>query len=139
MAVDHTSGTKVLLARQYRFAADQFLWELPAGHIDEGEDSLTAGKRELLEETGYAAKHWKRILQFYSSPGFLDETMTVYWATGLTPGKAQPEEDETISKRFFPLARAVAMVRSGKIQDGKTIAAVLWLATFRASRRRISK
>jgi ADP-ribose pyrophosphatase len=139
MAVDDTAGTKVLLARQYRFAADRFLWELPAGHIDEGEDSLTAGKRELLEETGYAAKHWKRILRFYSSPGFLDETMTVYMATGLTPGQAQPEEDESITKRFFALDRAAAMVRSGKVQDGKTIAAVLWLATFGVYRRRISK
>jgi ADP-ribose pyrophosphatase len=131
MPVDDANGTKVLLARQYRFAADQFLWELPAGHIDEGEDSLTAGKRELLEETGYAAKHWRRILHYYSSPGFLDETMSVYMATGLTPGKAQPEDDETISKRFFALDRAIAMVRSGNIQDGKTISGILWLATFR--------
>ncbi|HKW26783.1 MAG TPA: NUDIX hydrolase [Terriglobales bacterium] len=126
-ADDSQRPLRVLLARQYRYAASQSLWELPAGRIDQGEASLAAAKRELREETGYSARHWKRALFFYSSPGFLDETMAIYLASGLVPGQAQPEEDEVISKRLFPLPTAVKMVISGRIQDGKTIAGVLWL------------
>lgn len=126
-ADDSRRPLRVLLARQYRYAAGQRLWELPAGRIDPGEAPLAAAKRELLEETGYTARHWKRALFFYSSPGFLDETMAIYLASGLVPGQAQPEEDEFIRKRLFPLPAAVRMVMSGRIQDGKTIAGVLWL------------
>jgi len=118
---------RVLLIRQYRYTANDFLWELPAGRIDEGEDELPAAKRELLEETGFSAGRWKRVLYFYVSPGFLDETMAVYLAEGLTAGKAQPEEDEYIVKRFFPLTQAVRMVMKGIIRDAKTISSVLWL------------
>jgi ADP-ribose pyrophosphatase len=118
----------VLLERQYRHAAQDFLWELPAGRIDEGEDSLTAAKRELLEETGYTALRWKLILNFYVSPGFIDETMRVYMARDLRPGRAQPESDEVIQKRFFPLPAALRMVAKRTIRDAKTIASVLWLA-----------
>ena len=129
MAVDDTrSEPRVLLARQYRHPANDYLWELPAGRIDHGESELEGAKRELIEETGYSAAHWRRALFFYSSPGFLDETMAVYLATGLKRGKAQPEEDEVIQKRMFPLSQLVRMVMSGAIRDGKTIAAVLWLS-----------
>jgi ADP-ribose pyrophosphatase len=129
MAVDDTrSEPRVLLARQYRHPANDYLWELPAGRIDGGESELEGAKRELIEETGYTAAHWRRALFFYSSPGFLDETMAVYLATGLKRGQAQPEEDEVIQKRMFPLSQLVRMVMSGAIRDGKTIAAVLWLS-----------
>jgi ADP-ribose pyrophosphatase len=134
-ADDSRSPARVLLARQYRYAAGQPLWELPAGRIDPGEEPLAAAKRELLEETGYTARSWKRALFFYSSPGFLDETMAIYLATGLVPGRAQPEEDELIRKRLFPLPAALRMVMSGRIQDGKTIAGVLWLEQSWRSRR----
>jgi len=133
---DSRRPLRVLLARQYRYAARQPLWELPAGRIDHGEAPLGAAKRELLEETGYSARRWKRALFFYSSPGFLDETMAVYLASGLVPGQAQPEEDEVISKRLFALPAAVEMVRSGRIQDGKTIAGVLWLQAAHIPSRR---
>ncbi len=132
-ADDSRRPLHVLLARQYRYAARQPLWELPAGRIDHGEAPLAAAKRELLEETGYTARHWMRALLFYSSPGFLDETMAIYMATGLVPGRAHPEEDELISKRLFPLPAALRMVMSGRIQDGKTIAGVLWLHAARSS------
>lgn len=129
LVVDDSRGEpRVLLERQYRYAADARLWELPAGRIDAGERELAAARRELLEETGFRARHWRRILKFYASPGFLDETHAVWIARGLERGTARPEHDEVIAKRFFPLAAAVRLVLSGKIRDAKTIAAVLWLA-----------
>jgi len=128
LAVDDTRPEpRLLLERQYRHAAQDYLWELPAGRIDPGENPLPAAQRELLEETGYTAAHWRRILHFYASPGFVAETMSVYLATGLRAGKAQPEEDEVIHKRLVPLATAVRMVLTGKIRDSKTISSVLWL------------
>jgi ADP-ribose pyrophosphatase len=119
---------RILLERQYRHAAQSMMWELPAGRIDDGETPLTAAKRELLEETGYRARHWKRILYFYVSPGFLDETMTIYLASGLRAGPAQPEADEMIAVKFFGLPEAKAMALQGRIRDAKTIAGILWLA-----------
>lgn len=118
---------RIVLERQYRHAARQMLWELPAGRIDEGEDDLTAAKRELLEETGYTASRWRSILRFYASPGFVAETMNLYLARGLRPGQAQPEADEIIHIRMVPLSSAVRMVMRGTIKDGKTIAGILWL------------
>lgn len=132
MAVDESrSEPRVLLEWQYRHAAQDFLWELPAGRIDPGESELAAAKRELLEETGYSAAQWKRVLFFYDSPGFLDETMAIYLATGLKRGKAQPEEDEVIRKRLFALSQALRMINRGVLRDGKTIAGLLWLEVFR--------
>jgi ADP-ribose pyrophosphatase len=117
----------VLLERQYRHAANGYLWELPAGRIDDGEQPLPAAKRELLEETGYTAAHWRRIFTFYASPGFVAETMSVFLATGLRPGPAQPEADEVIQLRMVPLSTAVRMVLRGTIRDAKTISSILWL------------
>jgi ADP-ribose pyrophosphatase len=129
LAVDGpASDPLILLEHQYRHAAGQMMWELPAGRIDDGERELAAAKRELLEETGYSAKTWQKILHFFVSPGFLDETMAIYMATGLKAGIAQPEEDEKILTRFVPLSKAVQMVQKGQIRDAKTIAGVLWLA-----------
>jgi ADP-ribose pyrophosphatase len=125
---DSSSGPQLLLERQYRHAAGSLLWELPAGRIDAGERELQAAKRELLEETGYSAKRWKRILKFYASPGFVAETMAIYLAEELRPGIAQPEEDESIAVRFVPLKQAVRMVVKNTIRDAKTIAGVLWLS-----------
>ena len=128
LAVDDSrSSPRILLERQYRHAASDYLWELPAGRIDPDEHALHAAKRELLEETGYTATHWRRILHFYASPGFVAETMSVYLATGLRAGKAQPEADEVIQKRLLPLPAAVRMVLKGTIRDAKTISSILWL------------
>jgi ADP-ribose pyrophosphatase len=118
---------QVLLESQYRHAAQRYLWELPAGRIDPGESELTAAKRELLEETGFKAATWKRILRFWASPGFVAETMSIYLARGLRYGTAQPEDDEVIETRFFPLATAVNMVINGVIRDAKTICGILLL------------
>jgi ADP-ribose pyrophosphatase len=130
-AEEGKSEPRVLLERQYRHAARQMLWELPAGRIDEGENELHAAKRELLEETGYTASRWRRILHFYASPGFLAEAMNVYFARGLRAGTAQPEDDEVIHIRMVPLSAAVRMVMRGTIKDGKTIAGILWLSQSR--------
>ena len=124
---DSTTPPRLLLERQYRHAAGDYLWELPAGRIDPGEQELKAAKRELIEETGYRAERWRRILRFYASPGFMAETMAVYLATGLRLGEAEPEDDEVIKTRIVPLAVALKMVLRGTIRDGKTIASVLWL------------
>jgi len=128
LAVDEShAAPRVLLERQYRHAANDFLWELPAGRIDPGEKALPAAQRELLEETGYTASQWRLIFNFYASPGFVAETMSVFLATGLRAGKAQPEADEVILKRLVPLSSAVRMVLTGKVRDAKTIASILWL------------
>jgi len=124
---DSSEPPRVLLERQYRYAADAYLWELPAGHIDPGEKSAAAAKRELREETGMTAKRWKRVLKFYVSPGILDETMEVFLATGLTQGEAQLEDDERIQTRFFPLPAALKMAHSGTISDAKTLTSLFWL------------
>lgn len=124
---DRPSDPNVLLVRQYRHAAQQYLWELCAGRMDAGENELVAAKREFREETGYTAKRWNRILKFYASPGFVAETMAIYQARDLRGGQAHPEEDEVIEIKFFPLSVAVQMVMTGKIKDAKTIAGVLWL------------
>jgi ADP-ribose diphosphatase len=137
LAVDDSSAEpRLLLETQYRYAAQNYMLELPAGRIDLGEDALSAGKRELLEETGYSARRWKRALFFYPSPGFLEETMTVFLARGLKPGKAQPEADERIEHHLVPLSRVVQMILSGGIRDGKTIASVLWFAQISMSQWR---
>lgn len=128
LAVDDSGKTpRVLLERQYRHAAGDRLWELPAGSIDSGEENLSAAKRELVEETGYSAAKWQKVLYFFVSPGFLTESMHVFLASGLKKGRSQPEEDERIAVRFFSIKQAVQMVMSGKIMDAKTIAPLLWL------------
>jgi ADP-ribose pyrophosphatase len=134
LAVDDSGPIpEVLLERQYRHAAGDYLWEIPAGRIDSGETALQAGKRELIEETGFRATNWRRILKFYASPGFVAETMAVFLATGLRAGEAHPEADEIIHLRMVPLPEAVKMILRGTIRDGKTIASVLWLDHTRRS------
>jgi ADP-ribose pyrophosphatase len=119
MAVDNRR--RILLVRQYRLPAKAYLWELPAGKVDPGEKPLQAAKRELIEETGYRAKKWKKLISFYPSPGFVSEKMTIFLATGLTAGPPQPMDDERIESRWFPAPQLERMIRGNKIQDGKTI------------------
>ena len=129
LAVDENDNEpRVLLERQYRYPARDYLWELPAGRINPGEKPVAGAKRELLEETGYRARQWKLALSFYASPGFLDETMMLFLARDLTAGDAKPEDDECIECRFFSLSQAIDMIFSGEIHDGKAIAGVLWLS-----------
>lgn len=126
----------ILLERQYRHAARRYLWELPAGRIDAGENALAAARRELEEETGYSAQRWKRILHFWASPGFVAEAMSMYSARGLRRGVARPEPDEKILVRLVSLPDAVKMVMRGTIRDAKTIAGILWLSHQQTSKSR---
>jgi ADP-ribose pyrophosphatase len=112
---------RVLLVRQYRLPAERFLWELPAGSVDEGEKPLQTAKRELKEETGYRAKNWKKVISFFPSPGFLTEKMTIFLATGLTPGVPTPMGDERITTRWFTAKEIEAAIDAGEIVDAKTM------------------
>ena len=128
LAVDVETNPKdpgILLIKQYRHAAGKMLLELPAGRIEPGEKLIPAGKRELIEETGYRAKRWSRHATYYASPGFLTETMTILLAEGLTLGEAAPEDDEKIELHMTPLSEVMKMIHAGKIQDGKTLIGVM--------------
>jgi ADP-ribose pyrophosphatase len=131
LAIDDSKSRKnplVLIERQFRHAAQQYMYEVPAGKMEEGEDHLEGAKRELLEETGYRAKKWTKLVRYFASPGFLGEWMQVFLAEGLTPGKAQPEEDETFELQFVPLSELLKLIAAGKILDGKTLISVMYYA-----------
>lgn len=119
---------RVLLVRQYRLPAGKELWELPAGKLDAGETVLTAARRELAEETGLRAKRWKKLVTFYASPGFVQETMTIYLATELIEGDAQPMEDERIVTRWFTKKELRKLIADNKIVDAKTMIGFLYWA-----------
>ena len=124
---------EVLLIRQYRHAAGQFLLELPAGRIEPGEKLMPAAKRELLEETGYKARKWSRLVQYYASPGFVAESMDILLAEDLVhaPGEGTPDEDEHIEVHPTALSEAVRLAMTGKLHDGKSLIGVLFYATRR--------
>ena len=131
LAVDRETNPAdpgILLIRQYRHAAGRMLLELPAGRIEKGEKVLPAGKRELIEETGYRAKRWSTLVKYYASPGFLSETMTILLAERLKVGEATPEDDEKIEVHMTPLSKVMQMIHAGEIEDGKTLIGVLLYA-----------
>ena len=131
LALDRSKSKKdpwIVMERQYRHAARQYLWELPAGKLDAGEDSLAGAQRELEEETGYRAKKWKPLVEYYGSPGFLGESMKVFQSEGLMAGDAHPEDDEEIEFRLVKLSEVVKMIEKGAIKDGKTLCSVLLYA-----------
>ena len=127
MAVDDEK--RILLVRQYRLPADKYLWELPAGKLDEGENALQAARRELKEETGYKAKKWTKLASFFVSPGYVQEKMFIFLAEDLTPGDATPMDDERIEAQWFKRKQVAEMIEDGKIEDAKTIIGFhRWLA-----------
>jgi ADP-ribose pyrophosphatase len=121
---------RVVLIRQYRHAARQYLWELVAGRMDHGETPKQGAARELIEETGYRAKKFTVFLDVFPSPGFLEERMYILLAEGLTPGEAQPEEDEKISSRAYKPSELREMIRRGQLCDAKSVAGILYYLTF---------
>ena len=123
---------QVLLIRQYRYAADGYLYEIPAGRLNSGEDPRDCASRELQEETGCTAAQFDYLLTMYTTPGFTDEKIHLYMATGLVSGETKHEADEFLELYPVLLSRALAMIEAGEIRDGKTALGLLFAAGFRA-------
>jgi len=135
LAIDESKNPQdpdIILERQYRHAAGQFLIELPAGRVEPNEAPLAAAKREMIEETGYRAKRWTLLTKYLASPGFLGEWMQIYLARDVRQGIATPELDEHIEVFRLPLSQALALVAANKIHDGKTL---IGLMLYDAARR----
>ncbi|MBR2406218.1 MAG: NUDIX hydrolase [Clostridia bacterium] len=121
-----TGAGELLFVRQYRYPYEEVVLELPAGKRDrKNEEPLSCGKRELLEETGATAENYTFLGKVYPTPGFCDEVIYLYLATGLSFGEAQPDEDEFVEVERIPLERAVDMVMNNEITDAKTQIAIL--------------
>ena len=126
---------RVLLIRQYRHSVGEFLWELVAGRKESGETPIVAARRELAEETGYAAKRFRKLMRVVPTPGFVSEWMWIFAAEGLTQGAAHPEDDEKITPRLFTMKQAEAMIERGTLRDAKSICGLLYYGRFVKRRR----
>lgn len=120
----------ILMIKQYRYAAGGPLWEVPAGTLSPGELPEVCARRELLEEAGVHAQHIERMTSIWTTPGFTDEEIHLFWAHGLSAGQADREADEFIEVVPRTLSDVLSSIRSGEIRDGKTIAAILYMAGF---------
>jgi ADP-ribose pyrophosphatase len=127
---------RILLIQQYRHATRQYLWELVAGRMDPGETPTMAAARELIEETGFRARRFRVFIDVFPTPGFLEERMFILLAEGLTPGEAEPEEDEKIISRAYSHKQLETMIRTGKLRDAKSIAGILFYFRFLTPGRR---
>lgn len=120
----HDDG-RVVLVRQYRYAVDASVWELPAGRRDPGETAEAGARRELEEEVGLRPERLEPLAEFWTTPGFCDEVMHLFRATGLETVPPRPEADERIEWAEFTLDQAREMIRRGEIREGKTLVALL--------------
>jgi ADP-ribose diphosphatase len=125
---------QVLMIRQYRYAVEDYLLEIPAGRLNTGEDPRDCALRELKEETGCTAEHVEHLFTMYTTPGFSDEKIHLFMATGLVAGEAKHEADEFLDLEPMLLSRALEMVEAGEIKDAKTAVGLLFAAGFRAGR-----
>ncbi|MBC7790227.1 MAG: NUDIX hydrolase [Anaerolineae bacterium] len=125
---------QILLIRQYRYAANGYLYEIPAGRLDPGEEPLDCARRELREETGCTAENVQFMCTTLPTPGFCDERIHIFMADGLAQGEAGREADEFMEVETFALSRALEMIQSGQIQDGKTALGLLFAAGFRVGK-----
>ena len=125
---------QVLLIRQYRYAAEGYLYEIPAGRLEKGEDPAVCARRELQEETGCTARRVDHMYTFYTTPGFTDERIHLFAAIGLTRGETRHEADEFMETETVTLSRALSMVEGGEISDGKSALGILYAAGFLAGR-----
>ncbi len=121
---------RVLLIRQYRHTVGDFLWELVAGRKEPKESPVAAARRELIEETGYTAKRFRKLLHVIPTPGFVNEWMWIFAAEGLVEGAAQPEEDEKITPRIFTLKQIDTMIQRGTLRDAKSICGLLFYMRY---------
>ena len=122
---------RVLLIRQFRHAAEEFIWEVPAGRLDPGETPEACARRELEEETGMRARMLERLTMIYTTPGFTDERIHLFLAHGLEAGTQRREADEFLELHPLRWSEVMALVRSGEIQDGKTLTSLLFVQCFR--------
>jgi ADP-ribose pyrophosphatase len=142
LAIDDTKSKRdpmIVMERQYRHAAKEYLLEVPAGKMEEGEAALAGAKRELLEETGFRAKRWRKMVRYFASPGFLGEWMQVFVAEGLTLREAQPEYDEQIEIEMIPLSRLLRMIEEGKVHDGKTLISLMLYDRLRQAEKKTNR
>lgn len=121
---------QILLIRQYRYAADGYLFEIPAGRLDSGEQPEACARRELREETGCECETMQHLITFFTTPGFIDEKIHIYMATGITTGEHERDKDEFLEIETMPLSTALERIRTGEIKDGKTIVGLLYAAGF---------
>ncbi|HEY2852517.1 MAG TPA: NUDIX hydrolase [Gemmatimonadaceae bacterium] len=126
------SDPQILLIKQYRYAAEDFLYEVPAGRLDPNESPLDCARRELLEETGCTAERIEPLYTFFTTPGFIDERIHGFMATGLTVGESKREADEFMTLETMTLSRSLELIQKGEIRDGKTTVLILFAAGFRA-------
>ncbi len=127
----HGADPTVLLIRQYRYAAGGPLLEIPAGRLAPGEAPAECARRELREEVGVTAGRIEHLTTIWTTPGFTDERIHVFWAADLTAGAHAREPDEFIEVVPKPLSETLALVGDGTICDGKTVTAILYMAGFR--------
>jgi ADP-ribose pyrophosphatase len=125
---------QILLLRQYRYAAEQYLYEVPAGRLDPGESPHDCAARELREETGCSASTIEFLFTMFTTPGFTDERIHVFLAAGLSRGETRHEADEFMTVETVTLSRALRLIQEGEIKDAKTALAILFAAGFRAGR-----
>jgi len=121
---------QIILIRQYRYAANGFVYEIPAGRLDHDEDPRDCALRELREETGYSAKELIPLTTFYTTPGFTDERIHLFAATGLSEGTSQLESDEILQLFHVPISRAMEMISTGELIDGKSMVAIFFASQF---------
>jgi ADP-ribose pyrophosphatase len=124
---------QLLLVKQYRYAAEDFVYEIPAGRLECDEDPAVCAARELREETGCSAARLEFLTRFYTTPGFTDERIHLFMATGLERGETAHESDEFMSIETVTLSAALRMIQSGELVDAKTALGILYVAGFRAS------
>ncbi len=122
---------RVVLIRQFRHAADGYIWEVPAGRLDSGEPPEACAARELEEETGMRARRLERLTTIYTTPGFTDERIHLFLADGLEPGAEHREADEFMELHTLRWSEVLAMVERGEIADGKTLVSLLFAQSFR--------
>jgi ADP-ribose pyrophosphatase len=121
----------VILLRQYRHAVGGYIWEIPAGTLEPGEDPLDGAKREIVEEIGFSAERWEKLGEIVPVPGYADERIHLFLAASLRPAEQNLDADEVIDVHSFPLAAVWTMVDNGEIQDAKTLGGLLHLSRRR--------
>ena len=121
----------VLLIKQYRYATGGTIWEIPAGVLEPGEEPIDCARRELREEVGAETKELEHLITMYTTPGFTDERIHLFLATGLTVGETEHEPDEFLEVVALPMSQILEMIRDGELVDGKSVTALLYVAGFR--------